>query len=107
MAYITVVKGNQSNIPISDGQMILDDVNHAVYVDTGTTRTNCGGDPTTRVLKTNVKSTLSACIASTSNDDVAGAKALKELNNKFTYGTTDLIAGTSTLATGSYYVVYE
>lgn len=31
----------------------------------------------------------------------------KELEKKITYGTTDLTAGSSTLATGTLYFVYE
>lgn len=43
------------------------------------------------------------------NSDLADALSQidTKLNAKITYGTTDLVAGTSNLATGALYVVYE
>lgn len=52
--------------------------------------------------------TIATSITSSStNDEVAGAKAVYDNTPKITYSTTDLIAGTSILATGTFYFVYE
>ena len=45
--------------------------------------------------------------SSGSSNLVTSGGVYTAINNKITYGTTDLTAGTSTLATGTFYFVYE
>lgn len=50
---------------------------------------------------------LSSSTTSTSTALAATASAVKAVNDRITYGSTDLTAGTSALTTGVYYAYYE
>lgn len=75
---------------------------HALSADISLTASDVGALPSSTSIPT-----LSDSTTSTSSTVAASSKAVKTVNDRITYGSTDLTAGTSSLETGVYYAYYE